>query len=648
MKNYEEAYRQLEEKHRELQKSFKEVIEQLSNERDALGTAEQIIKNSKCAIAIINLDREILWINERAEAMYGFQFQEVKGKRISDLLFGPKTDFSMVPKALEDVKSGISAEYEHIVYKKDRAEIWVRAEMYPLYNRDKEITKILVASIEITKEKELLHKTIEIETRDKLFLKHSTDIVYHIDLYGKITDVNPAWTRILGWSREETLAQKGNHFFYPADVERAKAARQTLVDGSAISYNIDVRVIAKDGRLVCLNTTSVPVYNATGDMVGFTGMSKDITKQKRLQVVQELLATYIRGLISLNDKDRNYIYVSPSFKELTGWDPEELVGKCSFDFYHPDDIPRLIEYRNANIRGEIGDDESIELRYLKKDGTYIWIEINARWIFDEYEQTNRTVISAQVIDKKKQEEQKILSELEEVKKLNQLKTSFLQFVSHEFKTPLAVMKALCEVVKMDIEGGEVDIAQLTTDVNSIDKEILGLVELIEDVLVLEELESGSINLRFRSQSIISIVEDVNERLSLKNKNGDKATINIIGIPQSVPGDSKYLALIFRNLLSNAFKYSEGRPTPIVTIHYFDNQCVISVKDFGIGIPEKELNNLFDNFYRASNVGKIDGTGLGLSLVKKFVTMHGGNIVCMSKENEGTEMYVSLPVVINED
>ena len=75
--------------------------------------------------------------------------------------------------------------------------------------------------------------------------------------------------------------------------------------------------------------------------------------------------------------------------------------------------------------------------------------------------------------------------------------------------------------------------------------------------------------------------------------------------------------------------------------------MVSVKDFGIGIPEGEQKSLFDNFYRASNVSKIDGTGLGLSLVKKFVGMHGGNIVCVSKENEGTEMLVSLPVVMED-
>ena len=204
------------------------------------------------------------------------------------------------------------------------------------------------------------------------------------------------------------------------------------------------------------------------------------------------------------------------------------------------------------------------------------------------------------------------------------------------------------MIKVGTEDNQIDVEQLTKDVDCINTEVDGLSEMIDEVLVLEELESGNLNLRFRSQSIQSIITDINERLSFKNKKEMKASIRVIGTPQSVQGDRKYLALIFRNLLSNAYKYSERRPSPVVTINFYENQCVVSVKDFGIGIPQEELKNLFSNFYRASNVGKIEGTGLGLSLVKRFVEMHSGTIVCHSKEDEGTEMVVSLPIVFTNE
>lgn len=377
-------------------------------------------------------------------------------------------------------------------------------------------------------------------------------------------------------------------------------------------------------------------------------MSKNITTQKRNQTIRELLSIHVRDLVCMHDKDTNYIYVSPSIKEIAGYEPQELVGKSSFDFYHPDDIEKIWKYREANIKGNVEVGESVQLRFRKKEGTYTWLELTGKIFDDSFTGSMAAVTVCKVVDKKKEEEKKILAALEDEKKLNRLKTGFLQFVSHEFKTPLSIIKALCEMIKVGTEDNQIDVEQLTKDVDCINTEVDGLSEMIDEVLVLEELESGNLNLRFRSQSIQSIITDINERLSFKNKKEMKASIRVIGTPQSVQGDRKYLALIFRNLLSNAYKYSERRPSPVVTINFYENQCVVSVKDFGIGIPQEELKNLFSNFYRASNVGKIEGTGLGLSLVKRFVEMHSGTIVCHSKEDEGTEMVVSLPIVFTNE
>ncbi len=639
--NYEEAYK-------ELLNKYEKASKELESIKDAYHTADQIVKHSNRALAIINLNREIIWMNERAEDQFGFSFGEVKGKKIFELLVDLKTDFSMIPQALESVKNGCSVESTYLVYKKDRTEMWVRVQMSPLYNRKSEIDKVAFLAQDISQEKEIFLKAEEGEKRHKLLLKHTPDIIYNIDLQGKLLEINDAWTRVLGYSKEETFAKDGNYFFFPADVEKAKAARQTLVDGTALSYNIDVRVVAKNGEIVWLNTTSFPIYSKTHEIIGFTGMSKNITTQKRNQTIRELLSIHVRDLVCMHDKDTNYIYVSPSIKEIAGYEPQELVGKSSFDFYHPDDIEKIWKYREANIKGNVEVGESVQLRFRKKEGTYTWLELTGKIFDDSFTGSMAGVTVCKVVDKKKEEEKKILAALEDEKKLNRLKTGFLQFVSHEFKTPLSIIKALCEMIKVGTEDNQIDVEQLTKDVDCINTEVDGLSEMIDEVLVLEELESGNLNLRFRSQSIQSIITDINERLSFKNKKEMKASIRVIGTPQSVQGDRKYLALIFRNLLSNAYKYSERRPSPVVTINFYENQCVVSVKDFGIGIPQEELKNLFSNFYRASNVGKIEGTGLGLSLVKRFVEMHSGTIVCHSKEDEGTEMVVSLPIVFTNE
>jgi signal transduction histidine kinase len=100
--------------------------------------------------------------------------------------------------------------------------------------------------------------------------------------------------------------------------------------------------------------------------------------------------------------------------------------------------------------------------------------------------------------------------------------------------------------------------------------------------------------------------------------------------------------ILDNLVSNAIKYSAGKPVPEVSIEFLNNEFQIEVKDFGIGIPEDEKPQLFQSFYRAKNVENIDGTGLGLVIIKNFVNLHGGEISFETEENKGTIFHINIP------
>ena len=110
---------------------------------------------------------------------------------------------------------------------------------------------------------------------------------------------------------------------------------------------------------------------------------------------------------------------------------------------------------------------------------------------------------------------------------------------------------------------------------------------------------------------------------------------IVGEPCSVTLDSKLLGHTLSNLISNAFKYSVGKKNPDLTIHFKPNELVVSIKDYGIGIPEDELPKLFQPFFRANNVGEINGTGLGLSIAKEYIEVNKGEIAVQSTLGEGS-------------
>ena len=186
---------------------------------------------------------------------------------------------------------------------------------------------------------------------------------------------------------------------------------------------------------------------------------------------------------------------------------------------------------------------------------------------------------------------------------------------------------------------------LVSDITSIENEAEEMISLIEEVLLLEESESGRMHFSSKELDIKELIKKVSKRVSLNQQVSEISTIDTIGTPKSIQGDAKLLEIVFLNLLSNAYKYSLGCPTPIVTINFEQNELTVIIKDFGMGIPQSSKEKLFSTFYRAENANKIDGTGLGLSIVKNLIDMHKGSILCLSEEGKGTEMTVKLPYTV---
>ena len=133
------------------------------------------------------------------------------------------------------------------------------------------------------------------------------------------------------------------------------------------------------------------------------------------------------------------------------------------------------------------------------------------------------------------------------------------------------------------------------------------------------------------------------QLTQSRTDGRAIALSVIGVAQPVSLDVNLFDHIITNLISNAFKYSEGKQNPEVILSYEKiNKVKITFKDYGIGIPLKDQKGLFASFYRATNVKNIQGSGLGLSIVKEFVEMHGGTISVNSDQDQGSEFVVIIP------
>lgn len=227
--------------------------------------------------------------------------------------------------------------------------------------------------------------------------------------------------------------------------------------------------------------------------------------------------------------------------------------------------------------------------------------------------------------------------LEKEKEINVFKSSFISNISHEFRTPLSTIQAINSIIKNYSE--KMDNEEKTTQHLIIEDQINNMVRILDDFVVVGKIESEKLYLKGENASIKLKCERILNELKI-------SSFDISRINYSYEGeeyffcDKRIVRQIIVNLLTNAFKYSSEKI--IFNVKCFSDKLIIRVKDSGIGIPEEEQKQIFEQFYRASNVDNASGTGLGLSIVKKSVVLLKGNIEFNSSLNKGTEFIITIP------
>ncbi|MGC8843078.1 MAG: sensor histidine kinase, partial [bacterium] len=236
----------------------------------------------------------------------------------------------------------------------------------------------------------------------------------------------------------------------------------------------------------------------------------------------------------------------------------------------------------------------------------------------------------------------ILSDITELKRLDQMKTDFVSHVSHELRTPLTSIKGFVATLLADTEG-YYDLDTRREFLQIIDQECDRLTRLINDLLNLSRIEAGrALELILKPVDVVDIARKIIEI----QKNYTSKHQFVLDVKQPVPtviADEDKVDQIITNLVSNAVKYSPDGGEVRITIQEDPETggVLVAVKDQGIGIPKEVLPRLFQRYYRVEG-RKISGTGLGLYLTRHLVEAHGGKIWVESEEGKGSTFYFTLP------
>ncbi len=391
--------------------------------------------------------------------------------------------------------------------------------------------------------------------------------------------------------------------------------------------------------------------------------------------------------ILLTDRKGVILLANPESERLFGYEPDELPGQ-SVEVL----IPKPKQASHKNHRADFNKNPTPrkmgvgrDLRAVKKDGTEFPIEVSLnpteingegviicfliditkrKKIEEALQKSEEQLITyAAQLEKKvedrtqelkkaigtledeikvrKKAESEARQSLEKEKELNELKTRFVSMASHEFRTPLSTILSSASLINKYNNNPEFE-DKREKHVERIKNNVNDLTSILNDFLSLDKLEAGKIQNNPESIDIEKAVEEIVTDLRQTCKKGQNIDLLLKNAIGSYILDKAILRHVIQNLVSNAIKYSPEDSVISIVVEKGKKGIHLNVKDQGIGIPESDQKHLFERFFRAHNSTHIQGTGLGLNLVKKYLELIGGEISFESSEGKGSTFKVFLP------
>jgi signal transduction histidine kinase len=363
-------------------------------------------------------------------------------------------------------------------------------------------------------------------------------------------------------------------------------------------------------------------------------IEKQLLNSERLHMA--MAHNFPNGIIAVLDEHLRFVLVDGQDLETLGYSSELLLGKYIFSKEFGLDVEAVDSLQRA-FKGDTSLFEVI------LQGVYY--SLTAVPLPDYENQIGKILVVFQNISQHKKLEQSLYSSIDQERKLNELKSRFVTMASHEFRTPLSTI--LSSAFLLESYSGQMYEQKKYHHINLIKRTVNSLTESLNDFLRLGKLEEGRVKLVLSETPVEEYVSDIVKEMQTIMKPGQEIRYEHHGIQLHVLLDRNLLRGILLNLLSNAGKYSPENTSVSLKTLLQEEQLMIQVSDKGLGIPAEERQHIFDRFFRAVNALHIEGTGLGLHIVKKYVELMNGRIDFQSGD-EGTTFTVEIPLHSTQD
>jgi len=522
------------------------------------------------------------------------------------------------------------------VRRRDGTVTWLSVNTAFLRRREESDWYGIVSTLsDVTAEKYAELKLRESEARYRRTFELAASGIAHIGMDRRFMRVNRRLCEILGYPEAELLRLTGRDISHPDDLDVINSQRPALYAGEIDAVRVEKRYLRKDRTPVWVALSMTVERDAEGRPTHEIAVYNDITAQREAEArVRESEELYRQTFqlaasgIAHVGLDGRFLQVNRSLCDILGTTEGELS--------HPDDKD-LTDRERARVHdGEI-DSVRFEKRYLRKNGTPVWVELAVALARDPHGHPQYEIAIFDDITERKRAEEALRAAHEELKRSNAELEQFAYVASHDLQEPLRMVSSYTQLV-MRRYGDRLD-GDAKEFMNYVVDGAARMKQLIEDLLAYSRV--GTKGKDFKPVPVENALKRAvtNLRAAIEESG---AEVSHDALP-TVNADEVQLAQLFQNLMGNALKFrGAGKPHVHVSCSEKENDFELHVKDNGIGIEPQYFERIFMLFQRLHTKGDYPGTGIGLAICKKVVERHGGRIWVESEPGKGSSFNFTLP------
>jgi PAS domain S-box-containing protein len=611
------------------------------------------------AIFMMNPHGQATSWNEGVKRVLGFDEDEFVGENIVPLIFTPEDlQSGVAERELEQAATKGRASDDRWMMRRDGTRFFATGVTTALRSESGKLLGFTKVMRDKTAQRRLEQALQASEERLRFIMDSMPQKVFTAKPNGDRDYLNPQWMEFIGQPLAAIRNWGWTNYIHPDDRERtASAWRETLDSGEPFQF--EYRLRGADGKYRWHISRAKPMRNPEGQIIMWIGSSTDIhdlkqaeeelalltAESERQRRLYEAIFASTPDLIYVFDLNHRFTYANKALLSMWGRTWNDAIGKncleLGYEPWHAARHDQEIEQVKATkrpIRGEVPFTGTQGRRIYD----YIFIPvIGTKGEVEAVAGTTRD------ITEQKRLEDHLRQLAADLSTADRRKDEFLATLAHELRNPLTPIRTGLELMRMISD----DRAAMEEIRVKMEEQVKQLVRLVDDLLDISRITSGKVTLRKERVELASVVQSaVDATYSLIEESGHQLIVTLPSQSISLEADPARLAQIFSNLLTNAARYTIDQGSIWLTAERQGSDVVVMVKDTGIGIPTDMLELIFEMFSQVdrSLERSQGGLGIGLTLVKKLVEMHGGVVKAYSAgPNQGSEFIVRLPLTTDK-